>query len=38
MSLVDNLRQQRQTPQAVWLQFTTAYDSKPYPLSVFKFF
>lgn len=35
MSLVDNLRQQRQTPQALWLQFATAYDSKHYTLYIF---
>ncbi|RKZ46100.1 MAG: hypothetical protein DRR16_20800 [Candidatus Parabeggiatoa sp. nov. 3] len=35
MSLVENLRQQRQTPQALWLQFTTAYDSKHYSLYLF---
>jgi len=35
MNLVDNLRQQRQTPQALWLQFTTAYDSKRYTLYIF---
>lgn len=35
MSLVDQLRQQRQTPQALWLQFITAYDSKRYNLYIF---
>jgi hypothetical protein len=35
MSLVDNLRQQRQTPQALWLQFITAYDDKRYTLYIF---
>jgi len=35
MSLVDNLRQQRQKPQALWLQFTTAYDDKRYTLYIF---
>jgi len=35
MSLVDTLRQHRQTPQALWLQFTTAYDSKRYRLYLF---
>jgi hypothetical protein len=35
MSLVDKLRQQRQTPRALWLQFATAYDSKRYTLYIF---
>jgi len=35
MSLVDSLRQQRQTPQAIWLQFATAYNSKRNDLYVF---
>jgi len=35
MSLVDELRQHRQTSQAIWLQFLTAYDSKCNDLYVF---
>ena len=35
MSLVDDLRQQRQKPQAIWLQFITAYENERYTLYIF---
>ena len=35
MSFVDELRQSRQTSQAIWIQFITAYDNKRNDLYVF---
>ena len=35
MSLVDKLRLEREKPQAIWLQFLSAYQNKSYSLYVF---